>query len=383
MVAAIIVNRYHKAMPDSTRPQTVATWLAICCAMVAVMVVVGGITRLTESGLSIVYWKPISGMIPPLTEQDWQAELEHYRSSPQYQKINRGMSLSEFKTIFWWEFIHRQVGRIIGLVFILPFAWYLWRGYLRGALAWRCAGFLALGGLQGFFGWYMVKSGLIQDPAVSPYRLALHLSTAFVLFGWMAWTVWQLRVLARTQRPPAPALSAETRPLFIGAVALLVLLSVQIVLGAFVAGLDAGLVYNMFPKMGERLVPPELWFMEPAWRNIFENPVTAQFFHRWTGVAVVIAITLYAALAWMRGIRHPVIPVLVVLAWGMMFLGIATLIGQVPIVLASLHQFGALVLFGTLLYVMFALVYGRFNHFAVSLRQNKTLCSMTPTSPAR
>jgi cytochrome c oxidase assembly protein subunit 15 len=239
-------------------------WLLTVAALVFVMVLVGGATRLTESGLSIVEWRPVSGVLPPLSAAQWQAEFEKYQTIPQYQMLNRGMSLDQFKTIFWWEWAHRLLGRVIGGAFLLPFLWFLWRGHIEPRLRAPLCAIFALGAVQGVGGWWMVASGLAERTSVSQYRLAFHLTLACLIYAALLWAAQRTR--------PRPALVAAAR-IRIGAVAFLALVLLQIYLGALVAGLHAGLIYNTWPLIDGRLLPDaaELLRLTPAWRNLFEN----------------------------------------------------------------------------------------------------------------
>src|SRR5712691_1405818 len=250
--------------------RAIRLWLWAVAALIFAMVLVGGATRLTESGLSIVEWRPVAGTLPPLSEADWQAEFEKYKTIPQYQLVNRGMSLAEFTTIFWWEWTHRLLGRLIGAAFLLPFVWFLWKGWVEPGLRGRLWLIFGLGAAQGVVGWWMVASGLADRVIVSQYRLAFHLTLACVIYAAILWTAD--RLFAR----PAPAVPARLRA---GALALLCLVLVQIYLGALVAGLRAGLIYNTWPLIDGALVPDRarLFFDQPLWRNLFENALTVQF----------------------------------------------------------------------------------------------------------
>lgn len=312
------------------------------------MIVLGGLTRLTESGLSIVHWKPFTGTLPPMTVEAWQAEFEEYRTSPQYEQVNFGMTLEEFKGIFWLEYLHRLAGRAIGFVFLLPFLWFAVRKQLTRPLTFRLLGLFALGGLQGVIGWYMVKSGLIDVPSVSPYRLALHLGTAFVLMGALIWVALDL---LRTEEKLAAATSLP-RWVLNAVCALVTILFVQILLGALVAGLDAGLVYNTFPLMDGHWVPNGLYIMEPAWKNHFENVTMVQFQHRIGAYITTLAILTFVAAVWKQThkitIGSRLRRYLMLLSAALivqMALGIMTLLGNVPIMLASKHQAAAAILF--------------------------------------
>jgi cytochrome c oxidase assembly protein subunit 15 len=320
----------------------IAGWLFICAALVYLMVVVGGLTRLTESGLSIVEWAPIMGTLPPLSQADWERTFDLYKAFPEYQKVNRGMSLDEFKGIFWLEYVHRLLGRLIGLVFILPWLWLVVRRRLPMPLAFRLAGIFALGGGQGVLGWWMVKSGLVDDPRVSPYRLAAHLALAVLIYALLIWTALQI------SRPGRGAPSEAEARLAPGAIGLLILVSLTIVSGAFVAGLDAGLTYNTFPLMDGRLVPDGYGTLDPWIRNLAENVAAVQFNHRLLGIATLIVGATFAILLHRRAAAGPLrglakwLGGLALLQPG---LGIATLLLVVPIWLASLHQAVALALF--------------------------------------
>lgn len=321
------------------RRRAVQLWLLAIAALVFATVLVGGATRLTESGLSIVEWKPVTGVLPPVSESAWQAEFEKYMASSQYQLLTRGMSLEEFKTIYWWEWTHRLLGRLIGAAFLVPFLWFLWRGWIGPPLRTRLWLIFGLGAVQGAVGWWMVASGLDGRVSVSPYRLAFHLTLACVIYAAVIWTVLELA--------PRAALDAPRR-LRLGALALLVLVLIQIYLGALVAGLDAGVVYNTWPLIDGAWVPgwERLTFIEPAWRNFFENELLAQFNHRLLGYALCLAAVLHVIDALKS--RQYGAPLNGALALGSaVFLqaavGIATLLFQAPIALALLHQAMAMV----------------------------------------
>src|SRR3989441_4036585 len=262
-------------------------WLIAVAALIAVMVLVGGATRLTESGLSIVEWKPVTGTLPPLNEAQWAQAFEGYKAIPQYRELNAGMSLAEFKTIFWWEWSHRLLGRFIGVAYLLPFLWFLWRGAFNAELKRRLWLIFGLGAVQGAVGWWMVASGLSQRVEVSQYRLATHLVLALVIFAAIVWTLRRL-----TDRPHAAAPSR----LKITGVALLALTFVQLYFGALVAGLRAGRVYNTWPEIDGAFIPSaaRLWFEDPWWRNLFDNTLTVQFEHRMTAYALLALAILHA-----------------------------------------------------------------------------------------
>jgi len=335
------------AAPDHTPPGqgAVAAWLWVVALLVLVMVGVGGATRLTGSGLSITEWQPIMGAIPPLSDADWQTAFDKYRQIPQYQRVNKGMSLAEFQTIFWWEWGHRFLGRFIGLAFALPLAWFWWRGAIGGGLRWQLAGLLALGGLQGAMGWYMVMSGLTDRVDVSQYRLAAHLGLAILILGALVWIALDIA------HKPLRGVRLDTlrRGQRRGAGWLVTLVFVQIVLGAFVAGLKAGLTYNTWPLMDGKLIPNGLLAMSPWYLNAFENITAVQFNHRLMAYIVLIAATWHA---WslqriaddgrVTGSAWVLLAALIAQA----ALGIWTLVAVVPLELGIAHQMGAAIVFG-------------------------------------
>ena len=326
--------------PQAAPPATaVRWWLLSIAALIAIMVLVGGATRLTESGLSIVEWKPVTGTLPPLGEAQWLAAFEAYKTIPQYRELNAGMSLDQFKTIFWWEWSHRLLGRVIGMAYLLPFLWFLWRGALGTALKRRLWLIFGLGALQGAVGWWMVASGLTLRTEVSQYRLATHLVLALVIFAAIVWT---LRRMAG--RPPL-LVSARLR---MTSVALLALTFVQLYFGALVAGLRAGRIYNTWPDIDGGFIPSaeRLFFETPWWRNLFDNPLTVQFEHRMTAYALLALAILHALDAIRARAATSVVTGAVWLAAAMVLqavLGILTLLHQVPIDLALAHQAVAMV----------------------------------------
>jgi cytochrome c oxidase assembly protein subunit 15 len=319
--------------------RAIRSWLIAVAALVFAMVLIGGATRLTESGLSIVEWQPVTGTIPPLSEAAWQVEFEKYKAIPQYRIVNRGMTLAEFKTIYWWEWTHRQWGRLIAAAFLLPLIWFLWRGWIEPR--WRpwLWTIFAFGALQGAVGWWMVASGLRDRLDVSQYRLAIHLTLACLLYGAIVWAAERLGSHGTIVAPSRIRL---------GAIGLLVLVLAQIYLGALVAGLDAGLVHNTWPLIDGRLMPAatELFPIEPVWRNFFENRLTVQFEHRMVAYALLLAAILHAidAVRTLRG--GPALTNALVLATAVTVqavLGILTLIYQTPLALALTHQGMAMV----------------------------------------
>jgi len=317
--------------------RALSIWLYAVAALIFVTVLVGGATRLTESGLSIVEWKPVTGTMPPMSEVAWQAEFDKYKTIPQFQSLNSKMTLGEFKTIFWWEWAHRLLGRVIGAAFLLPFLWFLWRGYVEPGYRARLWIIFGLGGLQGAIGWWMVASGLTGRVSVSQYRLATHLTLALVILAACVWTAARLGA-----RPPVEA----PWRIRAGAVALLVLTFVQIYLGALVAGLDAGLTYNTWPLIDGAFIPDaaRLFFEQPLWRNFFENALTVQFVHRMAAYALLLLALLHAVDV-VRTLRGGPAQAHAFVLLGLVTLqaviGILTLLHQVPIGLALAHQAGA------------------------------------------
>jgi heme a synthase len=315
-------------------------WIACLAALVFAMVVVGGATRLTQSGLSIVEWKPVTGVVPPLSQSEWQAEFDKYKTIPQYQQLNRGMSLDEFKSTFWWEWSHRLLGRALGAVFLLPFLFFLWRGLIDRKLAGALLGIFALGAFQGAVGWWMVSSGLTERVVVSQYRLAFHLTLACVIYA-------ALVVTADRHGAQAPQTSAPRR-IGITAAGLVALVIAQVYLGALVAGLHAGLIYNTWPLIDGALVPPvtSLLFDQPVWRNFFENTLTVQFDHRMVAYALV-AVALFHVLDVWRNVEGRALRIsaaaLAAVVCAQAALGIVTLLAAAPLALAMLHQAMALV----------------------------------------
>jgi heme a synthase len=332
-------------------------WLLGVAVLVFLMVSVGGATRLTGSGLSITEWRPIVGIVPPLSQADWLDLFAKYQQIPQYQHLNKGMSLDAFKAIFWWEWVHRFLGRLVGAAFLLPFAYFLAARQISRALMGRLAAIFALGGLQGLIGWYMVSSGLAERTEVSQYRLALHLGLAVLIFGALVW------VALSVEERQARASSARTLHLA-PAAAIVVLVFLQIVLGAFVAGLRAGASYNTWPLMDGRLVPEGLGAMEPWYLNLFENALTVQFAHRLVAYGLVLT-ALWQAWSVRREPCDPWIRLsaawLAGAALAQASLGIATLLAHVPLTLALVHQAGAVALFGLALWHLNTVLRPRLN----------------------
>ncbi len=322
--------------------KVVRLWLYSVALVVFALVLVGGATRLTESGLSITVWKPIHGVIPPLSAAEWQEEFELYKKIPQYEQINLGMTLDGFKTIYWWEWSHRLLARLVGVVFAVPLAVFWLSGRLEPFLKPRLVGLLCLGGLQGAIGWWMVASGLVDRTEVSQYRLATHLTIACIIFAATLWVARGLVPRAAVERAPA-----TSRRLALG---LVVLALVQIYLGGLVAGLRAGLIYNTWPLMDGALVPSGLLSIEPVWRNFFESHLTVQFVHRCGAYLLLTVSVVHALLLWRAAPRTREAGGAMILAFAVLAqaaIGIATLLMVVPIDLALMHQAGGLIVLAT------------------------------------
>jgi len=334
---------YRRSMTNATshapHHRAVRIWLLAVAALIFAMVAVGGATRLTESGLSIVEWQPVTGALPPLSADEWQGEFEKYKAIPQYRALNPGMTLDQFKTIYWWEWTHRLLGRLIGAAFLLPFLWFLWKGWIEARLRAPLAVIFGLGAFEGAVGWWMVSSGLAQRTEVSQYRLAFHLTLACLIYAATIWTAQRLL--------PRSAAEVPLRQRA-GSAVLLALVLAQIYLGALVAGLRAGLIFNTWPLIEGGLVPAtsELFSAEPWWRNLFENPLTVQFDHRMIGYALWLAAMAHAIdVIWTarsRAARRGALAVAAAVSL-QAALGILTLIEQAPLALALAHQGMAMV----------------------------------------
>ncbi len=332
MSATEVANR----APLGSRTDSFAFWWLVTMAgLVAVMVLIGGVTRLTGSGLSMVEWRPLMGTLPPLTAAEWQRVYELYLASPEYQEFNYGMDLAGFKTIFFWEYVHRLWGRLLGLAFAVPFLVLIIRRRVPNGFGGRLFGLLILGGLQGVIGWWMVKSGLTADATVSQYRLAVHLGMALLILALLLWTAFDIRH-GRAMMPRGH--TAGT----------LGLVMATILAGALVAGMDAGLLYNQYPLMGDRLVPVE--YGDEGLFDAFENPASAQFHHRWIAALAVLAVITLA----LRGRRYPAsrapATLALVLVLVQFVLGIAVLLHGVPVSLGAMHQTGAVLLLASLIW---------------------------------
>ena len=323
----------------TARPRALAAWLFFVAALIVLMVVIGGVTRLTESGLSITQWKPISGIVPPLNEAQWQAEFDNYKRIPEYQQLNQDMTLAGFKAIFFWEYLHRLLGRLIGLAFALPLLWFAVRRRIPRGYGWRLVALLALGGLQGAIGWWMVQSGLSVRTDVSHVRLAVHLLIALFTLAGIVWTALDLRALAR---------NPQARPARLTGLGLLAqtILFVQLLFGALVAGLNAGLVTDQWPLMNGRFFPGATVEGRPFLDALFNDPVIVHFVHRWWAWVVVAALVVLARAT--RGVDRRA-SIAIHSAFGLqILLGIATVMSGMNLTLAALHQLtGALLVIAT------------------------------------
>jgi len=329
--------------------KAIAIWLFICCATIFAMVILGGVTRLTGSGLSMVEWEPLMGILPPLSHAQWQETFFLYQQFPEYKIHNYSMNLAEFKSIFWFEYSHRLLGRAIGLIFILPLLYFTLTGKVKKSLIPKLMGMFILGGLQGLMGWYMVKSGLVQDPHVSQYRLTAHLALAFIVYAYIFWVALDLLFSAEKTQP-----AVVTNGLKSFSLLLTLLVFITVLSGGFVAGLKAGYAFNTFPLMDGQLVPESIFALSPTWKNFFENIATVQFDHRLMASSLFIIIPLF----WLRATRQDIstrarlgVHLLIAMLGIQLTLGISTLLLYVPVPLAAAHQGGALILFTIMLFV--------------------------------
>lgn len=325
---------------NATSERQIAIWLFLCAGLVFFMVLLGGTTRLSQAGLSIVEWKPLIGILPPLSETQWDESFTRYQAFPEYQKRNAGMTLGEFKGIFWLEYLHRLWGRVIGVVFLFPFLYFWFRGAVDRTQIPKLLGVFFLGALQGWLGWFMVQSGLVDRPDVSAYRLAAHLTLALLIYGSL------IRLGLGFLKLPA----AITTPQLLcnASRAILGLVFLTIIAGAFVAGTDAGLTYNTFPRMGAGFVPEGYWALEPGWRNFFENIPSVQFNHRLLGILSLVSIAALWLCSWRATLSKracTALTFLFAMSLVQVGLGIATLLLVVPLALGVAHQAGALLLF--------------------------------------
>lgn len=313
------------------------------------MVVLGGFTRLTGSGLSMVDWRPLMGWLPPFSDAEWQRVFEMYQQSPEFLKVNAHMDVNAFKGIFWLEYLHRLLGRTIGIVFLLPFIFFFVKGYIRAREWPKYLLMFILGGMQGVLGWYMVKSGLVDNPHVSQYRLTAHLSAAFLIYAYMFWVAMSLLF---------PASGKVEHPWYRKSLAMTILTSVTIISGGFVAGLKAGKIYNTFPMMGDYWIPPGTMALEPFWRNFFDNMTTVQLDHRILAITtfiVIISFWIKARKAELPSRTRPAVNALLHTALLQVILGITTLVLSVPVILGATHQAVAMLLFTISIYILHSL----------------------------
>ena len=345
---------YHMENPRQLHyDRQVATWLLFCAAVIFGMILLGGVTRLTNSGLSMVEWKPLVGVIPPLTEQAWLETFAKYKAFPEYQKINHGMDLAGFKAIFMYEYLHRVLGRLIGVLFLLPMLYFAFRGRVRAGLMPRLLVLFFMGGLQGLLGWYMVKSGLVNNPHVSQYRLTAHLGVAVAIYAYMLWLAFDLLFVARDRE--AGAMSRYGK----WSLALVALVYLMILSGGLVAGTRAGFAYSTWPLMGPTFIPQGLYATVPAWLAAFEDITTIQFNHRMFAYLLFVLINAFALLVYrsasnVRARRGALLLLLVL--WLQVSLGISTLLLHVPVAIAAMHQVGAVALLSAVLFVGHVLV---------------------------
>jgi len=334
--------------------RAVGRWLLLVCFMILGQVVLGGITRLTGSGLSIMEWQPIIGGIPPLNEAQWNEVFDLYKQTMQFKHVNSTMDLAGFQGIFWWEYLHRLWARLIGVVFLLPFLWFLMKGWIRKAWRGRLIAMFVLGGLQGLLGWVMVASGFEDRTSVSQYRLVAHLLLALVIYAYIFWSALDLLQPGTLGRLSAAARQRLSRHGWI----LLALIGLEITIGGFVAGLHGGLIYNNFPMMGEHFIADDLFFQSPWWINFFENPGAAQFLHRLTALIVTIVLIAFVVRLCRSGLADRLqfrAYYLIFALLAQVSLGIATLMLVVPVPLAVLHQTGAIILLTLALYALHGL----------------------------
>jgi cytochrome c oxidase assembly protein subunit 15 len=332
MTATEVTNR----APLGARTDSLAFWWLIAMAvLVAIMVLIGGVTRLTGSGLSMVEWRPLMGTLPPLTDAEWSRVYQLYVASPEYDEFNYGMDLAGFKAIFFWEYVHRLWGRLLGLAFVVPFVWLILRRRVPNGFGGRLFLLLLLGGSQGVIGWWMVKSGLTADATVSQYRLAVHLGMALLIFALLLWTAFDIRY-GRAGLPRGHAAGT------------LGIVAITILAGALVAGMDAGLLYNHYPFMGNGLIPVE--YGEMGAMDAFENPAAAQFHHRWIAVLAVLAVITLAFRGRRQAASRGPATLAILLVGAQFILGIAVLLNGVPLSLGAMHQTGAVLLLATVLW---------------------------------
>ncbi len=322
---------------EQKQSKSVAIWLFLCSIMIVLIVGIGGFTRLSKAGLSITEWNPITGAFPPLNERDWLQEKSKYETTPEYKTFNYGMSMEEFRTLYLIEYVHRLFARLTGLIFILPFIYFTLKKRISKKVVIRLSIALSFGVLQAFTGWYMVKSGLVAKPHVSHYMLTLHLLLALVIFALLSYQFFNYQV---RQKQTKLKISGSTVH-YVGII--LILIVVQIIFGAFVAGLNAGLIYNTFPLMGGHIIPKDLFFLQPTWLNIFENRATVQFIHRTLALLILVLTTVLTIKnASVKSVYVMLLSVII-----QIILGVVTLLLHIPITIAISHQMFSFILFGS------------------------------------
>ncbi len=334
---------------QSSHDKQVAIWLILVAAVIFFMIMLGGATRLTHSGLSMVDWNPVMGVIPPLNEEEWAETFSRYQQFPEYQQVNKGMTVQEFKSIFYYEYFHRVLGRLIGLLFLVPFLFFWFRGAIRRSMLPQMFTMFILGGLQGLLGWYMVKSGLVKDPQVSQYRLTAHLLTAVMIYGYMLWVAFGL-----LKTSTHTLTEDKGRKLYRYSVTITALIVFMISTGGFVAGTKAGYTYNTFPLMGGKFIPDGLYTLQPFWINWFENVTTIQFNHRMTAYLLTLLVPFFSFSVRRLAITtrsiiaaHLLLAMLII----QVSLGVATLLLNMPVAIAVIHQGGAIILFTIALFI--------------------------------
>lgn len=346
LLVVILMQQVPEVTITNRNDTHIAIWLLICAAVIYGMIVLGGVTRLTGSGLSMVDWNPIMGIIPPLTDHQWQETFDAYKQFPEYQKVNSHMDVHDFKQIFVFEYSHRVLGRLIGMLFFFPFLFFLFKGKVKSSLKPKLWGLFVLGGLQGFMGWFMVKSGLVDMPRVSHLRLTAHLGLAVIIYGAMLWLAFSLLMGREVQ-----VTSAGLRRF---SVALALLIFVMILSGGLVAGLDAGFAYNTFPLMDGRFFPVGLYNLDPWWKNIFNDITTVQFNHRLFAYLITILVLVFALRGFKKGASGRIrigLGLLIACLVLQVALGISTLLMVVPVPLAAAHQAGAIALLSAAIFV--------------------------------
>jgi cytochrome c oxidase assembly protein subunit 15 len=338
---------------QATYDRQIAAWLLLCAVVIFGMILLGGVTRLTNSGLSMVEWKPLMGVIPPLSEQAWLETFDKYKQYPEYQKVNRGMDLDGFKTIFMFEYLHRVLGRVIGVIYLLPMLFFLYTRRVRPGLAPKLWLLFVMGGFQGLLGWYMVKSGLVDKPDVSQYRLTAHLGVAVAIYAWMLWIAFDLIF------PRGNTYRVAAAPYAPWSLLLVALVYLMILSGGLVAGTDAGFSYPTWPLMGPTFIPEGLYRGDPAWLAAFEDVTTIQFNHRMFAYFLFLVINLFAVLVFRSeagGRSRPAMVLLVIALLAQVILGISTLLLHVPVPLAAAHQGGAVLLLTAMVFASHVLV---------------------------